>query len=491
MSISDVLIERQVSLGTHGASSSRRTVGVPSRRRPALLSLLPGLLSIVDWCAIIAIGYGVNQWIALNGGAPAEIPALSLVLAATLMVNYTVILRGYAPQSASGRSLIAKGCMGWAGCIASLGLIYALIGRLEECFLAQPAQLWYTAGLTYVLLIRAIVGWQVTQWREQGRLLPTIAVLGADPAAVEFAARLQGAEGAHVVGLFMEGGGGSKSIPGIAGTTDDLVALAAANEVDHVILASPWPSSASLNSTLTRFGPLQTAVSIDAALQRFAIAPLDFRFVGSVPTVTVQRPPLSEWGAAAKRVEDIIISLLALTLLAPLLVVIAILVRIDSRGPIIFRQERFGSGNRRFFVLKFRTMQHEATPDPLVPQAKRSDPRVTPIGAVLRRFSLDELPQLFNVLRGDMSLVGPRPHAAAHNEKYARLIDGYLTRHRVKPGITGWAQVNGQRGGTDTPQQMQERLHYDLCYIANWSLYLDLKVLLLTVPVVICGINAY
>ena len=201
--------------------------------------------------------------------------------------------------------------------------------------------------------------------------------------------------------------------------------------------------------------------------------------------------PLSAYGAGAKRLEDITIGLLALLLLAPLFIAIAILVKVDSRGPVIFRQERVGFGNRRFFVFKFRTMRHEATSDPQVPQAKRNDPRVTRVGAVLRRFSLDELPQLFNVLSGDMSLVGPRPHAAAHNEKYALLIDGYLTRHRMKPGLTGWAQVHGERGRTETVQHMQRRLEYDLYYIANWSLYLDLKVMLMTIPAIIRGTNAY
>ena len=207
--------------------------------------------------------------------------------------------------------------------------------------------------------------------------------------------------------------------------------------------------------------------------------------------LSVYHRPLSPYGAGAKRLEDITISLLALLLLAPLFTAIAILVKVDSRGPVIFRQERVGFGNRRFFVFKFRTMRHKATSDPQVPQAKRNDPRVTRVGAVLRRFSLDELPQLFNVLRGDMSLVGPRPHAAAHNEKYALLIDGYLTRHRMKPGLTGWAQVHGERGRTETVQHMQRRLEYDLYYIANWSLYLDLKVMLMTIPAIIRGTNAY
>jgi exopolysaccharide biosynthesis polyprenyl glycosylphosphotransferase len=187
----------------------------------------------------------------------------------------------------------------------------------------------------------------------------------------------------------------------------------------------------------------------------------------------------------------VVISLVALVLLAPVLVVVAILIKLDSPGPVLFRQERYGFNNNRFLVFKFRTMRHAAVEDREVPQARRNDPRITRVGGFLRRSSLDELPQLFNVLWGDMSLVGPRPHAAAHNEKYAQLIDGYLGRHRMKPGITGWAQVNGQRGGTETPQQMQLRLEYDLSYIAEWSLYLDLKVMLMTIPAILRGTNAY
>jgi putative colanic acid biosynthesis UDP-glucose lipid carrier transferase len=158
---------------------------------------------------------------------------------------------------------------------------------------------------------------------------------------------------------------------------------------------------------------------------------------------------------------------------------------------VIFRQERRGFHNDSIMVYKFRTMYHRENQDPGVPQARRNDPRVTRFGAWLRRTSVDELPQLFNVLRGDMSLVGPRPHALPHNEEFAKLIDGYLTRHRMKPGITGWAQVNGWRGETDTVEKMQNRLEHDLFYIANWSLLLDIKVLLMTIPVVVRGTNAY
>ena len=182
---------------------------------------------------------------------------------------------------------------------------------------------------------------------------------------------------------------------------------------------------------------------------------------------------------------------LRLTWLSPVLIAAALMIKLDSPGPVLFRQRRYGFNNNPITVFKFRTMRHDQADDRLVPQARRNDPRVTRVGAFLRRTSLDELPQLINVLRSEMSLVGPRPHAVAHNEQYAHVIDDYLSRHRVKPGITGWAQVNGLRGETDTPDKMRRRVQYDLYYIDNWSLYLDFKILALTPFVGLVHKNAY
>ena len=185
------------------------------------------------------------------------------------------------------------------------------------------------------------------------------------------------------------------------------------------------------------------------------------------------------------------IAALLLILLLPVFAIIALAIKLDSQGPVFFRQKRYGFNNNPITVFKFRTMFTGPAEESSVPQARRNDPRVTRLGALLRRSSLDELPQLFNVLRGEMSLVGPRPHAVAHNEQYAKVIDDYLSRHRVKPGITGWAQINGLRGETDTPDKMRRRVQYDLYYIDNWSLFFDLKILLLTPFVGFVNRNAY
>ncbi|ENH1714789.1 exopolysaccharide biosynthesis polyprenyl glycosylphosphotransferase, partial [Escherichia coli] len=181
-----------------------------------------------------------------------------------------------------------------------------------------------------------------------------------------------------------------------------------------------------------------------------------------------------------KRIEDIIVSMLILILISPVLCVIAVTVKLTSKGPVIFRQTRYGMDGKPIKVWKFRSMTVMEN-DNVVTQATKNDVRVTKVGRFLRRTSLDELPQFFNVLLGGMSIVGPRPHAVAHNEQYRILIDGYMLRHKVKPGITGWAQINGWRGETDTLEKMQKRVEYDLEYIREWSVWLDLKIIFLTV----------
>jgi Undecaprenyl-phosphate glucose phosphotransferase len=223
---------------------------------------------------------------------------------------------------------------------------------------------------------------------------------------------------------------------------------------------------------------------------------LDLRLVRSrvlrgLPVISVSERPLIGWKGVAKRVEDCVLAGAALILFAPLMAVIALLISFDSPGPVLFRQRRHGFNNSPITVLKFRTMYHDPTPDPAVRQARPNDPRVTRLGSFLRRTSLDELPQLINVLRGDMSLVGPRPHAIPHDEKYAALIDNYLARHRVRPGITGLAQVNGYRGETDTVEKMRKRIEHDLKYIEEWSLLLDLSVLFRTLLVGFIHPQAY
>jgi len=210
-----------------------------------------------------------------------------------------------------------------------------------------------------------------------------------------------------------------------------------------------------------------------------------------LPVFALCETPLSGPYSLVKRIEDILLASIILAVIWPLMVLIALAVKFSSPGPVIFQQDRYGLDGRRIKVWKFRTMKVCENDEREIRQASRCDPRVTPVGAFLRRTSLDELPQFINVLQGSMSVVGPRPHAVAHNEQYRKLIRGYMWRHKMKPGITGWAQVNGWRGETDTLDKMKKRVEYDLEYIRNWSVWLDLKIFWLTLWKGFVGRNAY
>jgi putative colanic acid biosynthesis UDP-glucose lipid carrier transferase len=212
--------------------------------------------------------------------------------------------------------------------------------------------------------------------------------------------------------------------------------------------------------------------------------------MNGVPVVGICETPFTGTNQLTKRISDIVLASLILVLISPLLLLIAIGVKRSSPGPIIFKQRRNGLDGEEIIVYKFRSMTTQDNGES-VPQAQRDDKRVTPFGAFLRRTSLDELPQFINVLQGRMSIVGPRPHAVAHNQMYRDLIKAYMVRHKVKPGITGWAQVNGLRGETDTVDKMRARVEYDLEYLRNWTLALDLQIIVRTIRLVLFDRNAY
>jgi len=200
-----------------------------------------------------------------------------------------------------------------------------------------------------------------------------------------------------------------------------------------------------------------------------------------LPVVDLNSTPMQGVGKWTKAVGDSVLSLLIIVLVSPILLMIAAAIKLESKGPIFFQQLRHGSDGKPFKMHKFRTMRLHSENGGEVTQAKHGDKRVTKVGSFLRRNSLDELPQFFNVLLGDMSIVGPRPHAVEHNQYYRKQIDSYMQRHRVRPGITGWAQVNGFRGPTENVEQMRQRVNYDLYYIDHWSLWFDIKIIIRTV----------
>ena len=294
----------------------------------------------------------------------------------------------------------------------------------------------------------------------------------------------------------------------ILGNTDDLIERCRREEIDQVIVALPWSAETRLVAIMNKLR--QVPVDLQLAPERVGFHLFDRQFtnLAGLPMLTVFERPLSGWNYLIKTFEDRLLALIIVILILPLIAFIAIAIKFDSPGPELFRQKRFGFNNNVISVWKFRTMYHqkgdnaaqeggalgdvvEGAVDEVVPQASRGDVRVTKLGRMLRRSSLDELPQFFNVLQGAMSIVGPRPHAIAHNTEYAKSVTAYYARHRVKPGITGWAQIHGYRGETDTKDKMENRVEYDLYYIDNWSLLLDLKIILATILVGFVNENAY
>ena len=249
--------------------------------------------------------------------------------------------------------------------------------------------------------------------------------------------------------------------------------------VDEVVVLLPWSSAGAINACadMLMTTPAKVRLGPEAIFDRFGEAPLSR--LGAAATLSLLRPPLRLWEIWLKRAFDLIVASMGLVLTLPLFLTVALLIKLDSPGPVFFRQRRLGFNQREFQIYKFRTMTVTEDGDS-VEQAVEGDSRITPIGRFLRRWNLDELPQLFNVVRGEMSLVGPRPHAVTHDREFELRVASYARRHNIKPGITGWAQVNGYRGPTDSLEKIEGRVTHDFYYVDNWSMLLDLYIIGLT-----------
>jgi Undecaprenyl-phosphate glucose phosphotransferase len=268
------------------------------------------------------------------------------------------------------------------------------------------------------------------------------------------------------------------------GNVDDLVEFARHTRIDLVIFALPITAEQRILEMLRKLWVLPIDIRLAAHANRLRFRPRSYSYVGRVPVLDLFDKPIADWDVVIKLAFDKIVGALALIALSPVLLATAIAIKLDSRGPVLFRQRRYGFNNEMVEVYKFRSMYAEKTDATAAKLVTRNDPRVTRVGRIIRKTSLDELPQLFNVVfKGNLSLVGPRPHAVhakAADRQYDEVVDGYFARHRVRPGITGWAQVNGWRGETDTQEKIQQRVEHDLYYIENWSILFDLYILAIT-----------
>ena len=349
------------------------------------------------------------------------------------------------------------------------------------------------AGYSFVLVAATRVAFRVwlEEMRRRGLNLKSILLVGAGELGERVVETIESHTelGFRVTGVLSRDlllpGTTVRGVP-VIGTTDELDRILAEHPVDQVILALPSEDTALLKTLMEKLALRTVDVKIVPDLFQYVTLYGGLEEFGGLPIVSLQGGPLEGWNLVAKRVFDILFSAMALLLASPILLGVAVAVKLTSRGPILYRQERMGMDGAVFPILKFRTMRTDAESEG-AQMATAGDARRTPVGAFLRRTSLDELPQLFNVLRGDMSLVGPRPERPVFIEEFKRQIPKYHLRHKVKAGITGWAQINGLRGQTS----IQKRIEYDLYYIENWSLLLDLKILVRTALGGFLSRNAY
>ena len=384
---------------------------------------------------------------------------------------------------------LALACIGVAG----LGLP----ARASMTHAGQWHLTWLLFSFTLIAVMRCLAGTLFGRWAAAGAFDLRIAVFGAGDVARRVREHVSNAcRDLTFVGAYDDRFDGMRlgtlGMP-ISGTLNDLIALGRADGVDQIIIALPASASARIEEVARKLEQLPVSLHVVTHMASDLIGAgpaLSVSAVGPIGLLDVKSKPLSDWQPILKRVEDYVIALVLTIIAMPLFVLIAIAIKLDDRGPVLFIQRRRGLNQHIINVLKFRTMR-VMEDGAVVKQATSRDPRVTRIGGLLRRTSLDELPQLFNVLRGEMSLVGPRPHAIAHDDYYGDLVERYVNRHQVKPGITGLAQVRGLRGETRTEDKMQSRIDADIEYINNWSLWLDMKILAGTLRTVIAGANAY
>ena len=376
-------------------------------------------------------------------------------------------------------------------CLLTLGIFT----RTSDTFARSSIVAWYFVGGLFVLSTHMCVRAILESLGRRGYGARKTAIVGANRLGLEVAinAKRSTDSGLLVVGFFDDRGDGrgdgrraevTQDMPPFLGDSNRLMEMVTSGEIDTVLITLPMRAEKRIQSVLDRLANTTASAYIVPDFFVFELLHSRWTHVGGLPVVSVFESPMYGVDGWLKRALDMSISLVGVVLVSPILFICALLVKFTSPGPVFFRQKRYGLDGKEILVWKFRSMS-TCDNGPIVKQATKDDPRITPVGAILRKTSLDELPQLFNVILGSMSLVGPRPHANAHNEHFRKLIRGYMMRHKVKPGITGLAQVEGSRGETDTIEKMEARISLDHRYIRDWSIWMDIKILFKTIFVVL------
>ena len=463
--------------------------------------VLAGAVRVIEFALVALVGFAIYgsyvvpqeglEWRYFGGiGAIAVLSLLAFQVADIYQVQ---AFRGHEKQYfrlASAWSVVFLLVMG-ASFFAKAGDQYSRVWLSS----------FYVVGLIALIGFRRILFLMVRRWTSEGRLTRRTAIVGggAPGEALIQALRSQRDSDVRMIGLFDDRGDDRSPVAqaGLAklGSVDELVEFARRTRVDLVIFSLPISAEGRILEMLKKLWVLPVDIRLSAHSNKLRFRPRAYSYLGNLPVLDVFDRPITDWDVVMKWLFDRIVGGLALLALSPIMLLIAIAIKLDSRGPVLFKQKRYGFNNEKIEVYKFRSLRADQTDVNANKLVTRDDPRVTRVGRIIRKTSLDELPQLFNVvLAGNLSLVGPRPHALnakAETKRYEEAVDGYFARHRVKPGITGWAQINGWRGETDTHEKIQRRVEHDLYYIENWSLLFDFSILVKTPLTLLKAENAY
>ena len=422
------------------------------------------------------------------------LPAVIATLTFYFLAEHYDLYRSW--RGASIRLEIHRLIVAWLWSVIVLVLL-AFISKQSAEYSRRIILTWVVTTPVFLGLWRIGIRQALRALRARGHNSRTAVIMGAGDLGTRVARIFlrQPWMGIRLIGFYDDAVlKGARPLSGemieVRGSLPDLVQDARKGGIDLVYIALPMRAEAAMRYLATELADTTASVYIVPDFFIFDLLHSRWLSLGGITVVSIYENPFDGLNGWVKRVGDVIFASAVLTLTALPMAIIALGVKLSSPGPVIFRQRRYGLNGEVVEVWKFRTMMVCEDGD-CVKQACRQDPRVTPFGAFLRRTSLDELPQFFNVIQGHMSIVGPRPHAVAHNEQYRRLIQGYMLRHKVKPGITGLAQINGWRGETDVLEKMERRVAYDLEYIRIWSLLLDLRIMAKTLYVGFWRRNAY
>jgi Undecaprenyl-phosphate glucose phosphotransferase len=463
--------------------------------------VLAGMVRLLEAALIVAVGFGIYAvYVVPNYGFAWYYFAAIFGIAALAMMAFQVA-DIYQVQAFRGHE---KQYMRLASAWSVVFLIaigVSFFAKAGDQFSRAWLGAFYVLGLFALIAFRRGLFLLVRRWTKEGRLDRRTVVVGCDNNGETLIRSLaaQRDSDVHVIGAF-DDRNDERSPPNCGGapklgSVDDLVEFARATRVDLVIFALPISAESRILQMLKKLWVLPVDIRLSAHTNKLRFRPRSYSYIGSVAVLDVFDKPIADWDVVMKWLFDKIVGSLALLCVFPIMVAVAIAIKLDSRGPVLFRQKRYGFNNELIEIYKFRSMYVDQADVDANKLVTVGDPRVTRVGRFIRKTSLDELPQLFNVVfAGNLSLVGPRPqaqHAKSANRLYDEAVDGYFARHRVKPGITGWAQIHGWRGETNSQEKIQQRVEHDLYYIENWSILLDLYILLRTPFALLRTENAY